>query len=145
MKTEPLVNIDRVPGSTIMLADADDESRYLTKSILELKGFSVLVAVNGQEAVDLAAASHPDLVLIDLKLPVVSGFTAIRRLKKDETLRDIPIIAVSFNHPDCQERVALAAGCAAHLPKPIEFDHLEALIDRFLPGERWQLASVLVH
>ena len=145
MKTEPTINLNRAPGSTIMLADADEESRCLTRSILEIKGFSVVEATNGQEAVELARIRRPDLVLIDLKLPVVSGFTAIRRLKKDEILRNIPIIAVSFNRPDSHEKLAIAAGCAAHLEKPIEFDHLEALLDRFFPGECWKLVSAMVH
>ncbi|MEK6281483.1 MAG: response regulator [Acidobacteriota bacterium] len=145
MKDEQSIKLERSVGSTIMLADADDDNRCLIKSILELQGFFVVEATNGQEAVDLAVSRRPDLVLIDLKLPVVSGFTAIRRFKRDKTLRDIPIIAISFNRPDCHEKLALAAGCAAHLQKPIELDHLDVLIDRLLPGERWQLASVLVH
>jgi len=145
MENESALNLLRPPGSVVVVADADDESRCLTKSILELKGFTVLQATNGQEAIDLALTRQPALVLMDLKLPVVSGFTAIRRLKKNEDLREIPIIAVSFNRPDCHEKLALAAGCAAHLLKPIEFDHLEVLLDRLLPGEQWELASLLVH
>ena len=65
-----------------MIADCDEDNRCLLKSILELKGFNVLEAADGQEAFDIAIERLPDLVLIDLKLPVVSGFTVIRRIRK---------------------------------------------------------------
>lgn len=133
------------PILTIMVADNDEDNRCLLKSILELKGFVVLEATNGQEAVDVAIEMLPDLLLIELKLPVVSGFTAIRRIKKHDELRQTPIIAFSFNRPTSHHKLALAAGCTAHLEEPIEFDQLDALIDRLLPGERLQWASALVH
>jgi CheY-like chemotaxis protein len=131
--------------ATVMVADGDEDSICLLKSILGLKGFNVLPAADGQEAVDLAIRWRPDLILIDLKLPIVSGFTAIRRIKKLASLRDTPIIAVSFSKHTSHSRLALAAGCVAHIKKPIEFDRLDALIDQFLPGHRWELASTLIH
>ncbi len=132
------------PIPTIMVADNDDDSRYLLKSLLELKGFQVLEANDGQEAIDTAIRKRPDLVLIQLKLPVISGFTAIRRIRKCAELRAVPIIAVSFNQPTSNRNLALAAGCIAHVEDPIEFDLLEALIDRLLPGDRLPLASSLI-
>lgn len=129
---------------TIMVADSDEDERCLLKSILELRGFQVLEALDGREAIELAVQRRPDLVLMQLKLPVVSGFTAIRRIKKHDGLRDVPIIAVSFNNPTSNRNLALAAGCEAHIDNPIEFDLLEALIDRLLPGDRTPLASVLI-
>lgn len=129
---------------TIMVADNDEGERCLLKSILELKGFQVLEALDGQEAIDLALSKRPDLVLIQLKLPVVSGFTAIRRIKKYAELKDIPIVAISFNNPTSNHNLALAAGCDAHLENPIEFDLLDGLLDRLLPGERLPLASLLI-
>jgi len=130
---------------TIMIADCDEDERCLLRSILELKGFSVLEAADGQQAFNLALQRHPDLMLIELKLPVISGFTLIRRLQKLARLRQTPIIAVSLNKPICHQRLALAAGCAAHLNKPIEFDELDSVIDRLLPRARIALASALVH
>ncbi len=132
------------PIPTILVAESDDDARFLLKSLLELKGFQVLEANDGEEAVDIALRKRPDLVLIQLKLPVVSGFTAIRRIKKHGELHDIPIIAISMNNPTTNHNLALAAGCSAHLENPIEFDHLEVLIDRLLPGDRLPLASVLI-
>ena len=139
------MNGEDEPILTIMIADNDEDNRCLLKSILELKGFVVLEATNGQEAVDLAIEMRPDLLLIELKLPVVNGFTAIRRIKKHDELRQTPIIAFSFSRPASHHKLALAAGCTAHLEEPIEFDQLDALIDQLLPGERLQWASALVH
>ena len=129
---------------TILVADGDDDNRYLLRSLLELKGFDVLLATNGQEAIDTAVRKRPDLVLIQLKLPLISGFTVIRRMRKCSALQGVPIIAVSLNNPTANRNVAMAAGCNAHLENPIEFDLLDELIDRLLPGERMQLASVLI-
>jgi two-component system, cell cycle response regulator DivK len=133
---------ERTP--TVLVADSDDETRFLVKSLLEIKGFEVLEANNGQEAIDASVSKRPDLLLIQLKLPVVSGFTAIRRIRKHEELRIVPIIAISFNNPSSNRKLALAAGCNAHLENPIEFDLLEALVDQLLPGDRLELASVLI-
>ena len=129
---------------TIMVADSNEDDRCLLKSILELKGFHVFEAINGQEAIEMAVLKQPDLMLIQLKLPVLSGFTAIRRIKKHDALRNVPIIAISFNNPSSNRNLALAAGCDAHVENPIEFDLLDQLIDRLLPGERFPLTSVLI-
>jgi two-component system, cell cycle response regulator DivK len=129
---------------TIMLADCDEDERYLLRSLLELKGFAVLEAHDGQEAVDIATCKLPDLLIIQLKLPILSGFTAIRRIRKFDELRKVPIIAVSINDPTTNHNLAMAAGSDAHLENPIEIDALEALIDRLLPGERLPLASALI-
>jgi len=95
---------------TIMIADCDEDNRCLLKSILELKGFNVLEAADGQEAFDIAIERQPDLVVIDLKLPVVSGFTVIRHIRRLAGLRETPIIAISSNKPISHSRLALAAG-----------------------------------
>ena len=132
------------PNPTILVADSDEDTRYLLKSLLEMKGFQVLEAGDGQEAIDTSVIRRPDLLLIQLKLPVVSGFTAIRRIRKHEELRAVPIIAISFNNPSSNRELALAAGCNAHIENPIEFDLLEDLVDQLLPGDRLALASVLI-
>ena len=127
-----------------MLAESDEDECYLMRSLLELKGFAVLEAHDGQQAVDLAVRKLPDLLIVQLKLPVINGFTVIRRIRKHDQLRNVPIIAVSLNNPTSNQNLAMAAGSDAHLEKPIEFDRLEVLLDKFLPGERLNLASALV-
>ncbi|CAN5716221.1 response regulator [soil metagenome] len=104
--------------STILVAESDEDARFLLKSLLELKGFRVLEAIDGQEAIDVARRKQPDLLLIQLKLPVVSGFTAISRIKKLAELDDLPIIAISGNSPITNHNLALAAGCDAHVENP---------------------------
>ncbi len=131
-------------NSTIMIADGDEDSRYLLRSLLELKGFRVLEANDGQQAIETSVSRKPDLLLIQLKLPVISGFTVIRRIRKNDELRAVPIIAISSNNPTSHRNLALAAGCNAHIEHPIEFDLLDALVDRLLPGDRVLLASVLI-
>lgn len=132
------------PMPTILVADSDDDNRYLLRSLLELKGFNVLLATDGLEAIDTAVRKRPDLVLIQLKLPLISGFTVIRRMRRCSALQEVPIIAVSVNNPTANRNVAMAAGCSAHIENPIEFDLLDELIDRLLPGERLPLASILI-
>ncbi len=136
------MNYGSVP--TILVAESDDDARLLLKSLLELKGFRVLEAINGQEAIDMALRKQPDLALIQLKLPVVSGFSVIRRMKKHGELHDVPIIAISTNSLATNHNLALAAGCHAHVENTIEFCHLEELIDRLVPGHRLPLASVFI-
>ncbi len=129
---------------TILIAESDEDTRYLLKSLLELKGFHVLEADDGRQAIDIALRKRPDLLLIQLKLPVVSGFTAIRSIRKHADMRELPIVAVSVNNPKTNHNLALAAGCNAHIEDPLEFDRLEGLIDQLLPGERIPLSSVLI-
>lgn len=131
--------------ATVMVVDNDEDGLCLLRSVLQLKGFDVLEAENGKEAVDLATRWRPELILMELKLPVINGFTAIRRTRQLSTLRETPIIAFSVPDPASHNQLALAAGCVAHLEKPIDFDQLDALIDQYLPGHRWELISGLVH
>ena len=130
---------------TVLAVDSDEDNLCLVKSILRLKGFDVLGAVNGHEAVDLALRWRPELILMELQLPLVDGFTVVRRIKKLVSLRNVPIISFSLSDPAYHRSLALNAGCAAHLDKPLDFDELDVLIDRFLPGHILELASALVH
>ena len=130
---------------TVLAVDSDEDNLCLLKSILGLKGLDVLTAVNGQEAVDLAVRWRPDLILIDLKLPVVSGFSAVRQIRRFPSLEHVTIVSFALSKPGCHRELALAAGCAAHLDKPLDFDELDLIVDRFLPGHTLELASFLVH
>ena len=130
---------------TVLVVDADDDNRCLLKSIVSLKGLDVLEAANGQEAVDLAFRWRPALIVMALKLPLLSGFSVVRRIKKLASLRDVPIISFAENDPASHHDLALAAGCAAHLDQPMDFDELDILIDRFLPGYSLEFTSLLVH
>jgi CheY-like chemotaxis protein len=128
-----------------IVAESDDETRILIRSLLELLGFAVVEAHNGQEAYESAVCYQPDLILIELRLPIVSGFSAIRRIRKESELCEIPIIAISSRNPTTNENLALAAGCSAHVQKPIEFDRLEAVVETLIPCDRVTTISLLVH
>jgi two-component system, cell cycle response regulator DivK len=128
-----------------ILAESDEETRRLIRSLLEFLGFAVVEANNGQEAYESAIFYQPDLILIELGLPVVSGFAAIRRIKKESDLCSVPIIAISSKNPAGSKNLALAAGCSAHVQKPIEFDRLETLVESLVPCERLSVVSSLVH
>jgi CheY-like chemotaxis protein len=126
----------------IMIADHDEDERFLLRAILKRKGFNVIEARDGQEAIDLAIGRRPDLLVVDLTLPRLSGSAAIRRIRKQAGLRNLPIVAISLRHPLPIGKRNPSGRSTVHLNKPIEYDELDALIDRFLPGRRLSLAGV---
>lgn len=115
-----------------MVEDFED-TRYLMRLELEGRGFRVLEATNGAEAIELAARERPDIILMDIGLPVIDGIEATRRIRAQESLRQILIVALTAHHETEYRANALAAGCDAYLTKPIDFDWLIDLLGRLLP------------
>ena len=130
----------RKSSPLVMIADNDEEERCLLKAILKLKGYKVVEAANGQDAIDLATESTPDLLLIDLRLPRVSAFAVIRQITNQARFRNLPMITVSLSTPG--RKGSRVAGLTAHLEKPVEFDQLTSLIDRLMPAPRLEIARV---
>lgn len=128
---------ERKSSPLVMIADNDEEERGLLKAVLKLKGFKVVEAANGQEAINLATEATPDLLLIDLRLPRVSGLTVIRQIKNQAQLRNLPLVTVSLSTPG--RKRSRGSGFTAHLEKPVEFDQLMSLIDRLIPRSRVQI------
>jgi len=128
-----------------LVAESDEETRGLIKALLELLGFAVVELEDGDRAYESAVCYQPDLILIELKLPFVSGFTAIRRIKRELDLSNIPIIAISSRSGSSNHNLALAAGCSAHVQKPIEFDRLESVVENLVSCDRLSMVSFLVH
>jgi DNA-binding response OmpR family regulator len=124
----------------ILIADHDENERCLLRAILRLKGFDVVEAADGQAAIDLTRDMRPDLLVISLRLPRVSGSSAIRRIRKQADFQNLPIVAVSLSHSYRRRGRGLAGQSTVHVNKPIEFEELDLLIDRFLPGKRRLLA-----
>jgi len=106
-------------GRTVLLVEDNLHNRRIFTSILTHYGFAVREAVNGAEAVELARSVQPDLILMDLSLPVLDGWEATRRIKEDAELQRIPIIALTAHAMSGDEGRALDAGCDAYLSKPI--------------------------
>ena len=119
-----------------MIVEDFEDNRFMMRRLLEMSGYRVIEAVNGKEAVALAKEQHPQLILMDLSLPIVDGLTATRLIRAHADLRDVTIIAVSAHDTADFHAEALAAGCNDYVTKPVDFDHLETLLDRFLGARR---------
>ena len=119
-------------GRTIMVVEDYDDTRYLLKQMLEKKGFQVLEAVNGQEAIEVAQREHPDLIVMDLDLPILDGIGATQFLRQQPDTKHLPIVAVTA-YPMSFTRVkAFAKGCDEYLSKPIDFDEFEKVLMRYV-------------
>ena len=121
-------------GPTVMVVEDYDDTRVMLKSILERKGFRVVEAVNGREAVERAASECPDLILMDLDLPILDGIEATNRIRQMGALCAVPIVAITA-YPMSYTRVkAFAQGCNEYIPKPIDLARLEEVLRRHLPA-----------
>lgn len=118
---------------TVMVVEDFEDNRFMMRRLLEMSGYRVLEAVNGEEAVELAQRERPGLILMDLSLPQLDGLAATRRIRQHPELREVPIVAVSAHDTADFHADALAAGCNDYVTKPIDFDQLEALLGRLLP------------
>ncbi|MGA0564509.1 response regulator [Ancylobacter sp. VNQ12] len=116
----------------ILLVEDNEMNRDMLSRRLTRNGFEVVVAVNGQEGVDLASAERPDLILMDMSLPVLDGWEATRRVKADPATAKIPVIALTA-HAMAQDRdEAMAAGCDDFDTKPVELPRLLEKINALL-------------
>ena len=121
----------------VLYIEDNDDNVYMLKMRLELLGdFEVLTAENGQKGCEMAAAERPDIILMDLEMPVLDGWEATRRLRGNPQTRDIPIVALSAHALAGERDKALAVGCDEFDTKPIEFDRLVATVRRILA--RWR-------
>lgn len=116
---------------TILVADDTEDSRQLMKILLEMFGYIVIEAENGQQAVKSAAEHHPDLILMDMSMPVMDGLTATKAIRMFKEKTKIPIIAVTAFGKQFYER-AIEAGCNNLISKPVDFDALQPIIKRYL-------------
>jgi DNA-binding response OmpR family regulator len=112
----------------ILFADDSKDARDMMRMLLSLKGYDVLVAEDGVQAIDMALRNSPDLILIDLELPRLDGIGVIRNIRRSTKLGGVPIVIVSGHDPSRYEAAAIAAGCNEYLMKPIDFDRLDAIL-----------------
>ena len=119
----------------ILVVEDNKLDMRLLKDILEGSGYETLQAADGLEAIDLAFASLPDLILLDIQLPEISGLEVSRRLKGDDRSRRIPIVAVTAFAMGWHEREALDSGCDGYIAKPISvlgfLNTVESYLSRF--------------
>lgn len=119
---------------TILLVEDNDDSRYMLGRLLEMSGYKVVEAVNGQEAVRIAERGCPDLVLMDLQMPVLDGLSATRLIRRIESHCRVPIIAVTAQCTDDFILAATAAGCDRFVTKPVDFDLLLGVVRECTEG-----------
>ena len=118
----------------ILLVEDNELNRDMLSRRLERKGYSVAMAVDGQQGVDMAASEAPDLILMDMSLPVLDGWEATRRIKTDERTRQIPIIALTAHAMQGDEDKAKEAGCDDYDTKPVELPRLLEKMAKLLGG-----------
>jgi CheY-like chemotaxis protein len=116
----------------ILLVEDDEVNRDMLSRRLERRGYQVLLAVDGEQAMAIAGAQAPDLILMDLSLPVIDGWEATRRLKAAAETRAIPIIALTAHAMVSDRENSMAAGCDDYDTKPVELSRLIDKINKFL-------------
>ncbi len=118
--------------TTVLLVEDTEDNRFMMRRLLEMTGYRVVEATNGEDAVKIAEAEEPQLVLMDLSLPLIDGLAATRLIRKLPSMEQTPIIAVSAHDSADFMTEALEAGCNSYITKPIDFIELEQLIVRLL-------------
>ena len=122
----------------ILLVEDNELNRDMLSRRLERKGYSVAIAVDGQQCVDMAAADPPALILMDMSLPVLDGWEATRRIKADARTKHVPVIALTAHAMQGDDRKAREAGCDDYDIKPVEvprlLEKIEALLGRAGPA-----------
>lgn len=124
---------ERKAMKTVLVVEDFEDNRFMMRRLLEMSGYRVVEAVNGREAVEKAQTERPDLILMDLSLPQLDGLAATRRIREQDDLGKVPIVAVSAHDTSDFHAEALAAGCNEYVTKPIDFDQLESLLQRLVP------------
>jgi CheY-like chemotaxis protein len=118
--------------TTILIVEDNEMNRDMLSRRLERKGYQVLMAVDGEMGIEVARSGAPDLILMDMSLPVVDGWEATRRLKADAVLRRIPVIALTAHAMANDRDKALEAGCDDYDTKPIELPRLLGKMETLL-------------
>ena len=119
---------------TILIVEDNEMNRDMLSRRLQRRGFEVVIATDGEAGVSAAARHRPDLVLMDMSLPVIDGWEATRRIKADPATSGIPVIALTAHAMAGDREKAMSAGCDDYDTKPIELPSLIEKIDRLIGG-----------
>ena len=120
----------------ILIVEDNEQNLYLTTFLLEKQGYDVVQVRNGEEGLDLAVAERPDLILLDIQLPVMDGYEVSRRLKQAQETQSIPIVAVTSYAMAGDREAVLAAGCEGYIEKPIDPERFVEQVKGFLRNEK---------
>jgi two-component system cell cycle response regulator DivK len=116
----------------VLLVEDNEMNRDMLSRRLIRRGFQVVFAVDGQQGIDLARSERPDVILMDMSLPIIDGWEASRRLKADDATRGVPVIALTARAMSGDREKAIEAGCDDYDTKPVELDRLIGKIERLL-------------
>jgi two-component system cell cycle response regulator DivK len=117
----------------VLVVEDHADNRRIVRDLLTRSGYEIIEAVTGEEGVTLAQTQHPDLILMDIQLPVIDGYEATRRIKADPALQHVPIIAVTSYALSGDDVKAFAAGCNGYIAKPFSPRALLAKVREYLP------------
>jgi len=123
-------NVSRNP--IVLVVEDDEDTRYLMRLALEARGYRVCEAEDGEQAIATACREQPNVILMDISMPVLNGLTATARIRERYELRKIPIVAVTAHHETDLRASAEACGFTAYVTKPIDFDWLDEFIKGLL-------------
>ena len=118
----------------ILIVEDQEDNRAILRDLLSQAGYELIEAADGEEGVKLAQSERPDLILMDIQLPVIDGYEATRRIKASAELKSIPIIAVTSYALSGDEAKARAAGCDGYVTKPFSPRDLLAKVRAYLPA-----------
>ena len=127
----------------MLVVDDTVDNLVIISLHLQQSGYRVVTATDGEEAIKVAALTHPDLILMDISMPGLDGLGATRKIREHPTLRPVPVIAVTAFTTEGFQRAAYDAGMEGYLTKPIDFERLNDLIRSLLPVRKTDDANTL--
>jgi len=116
----------------VLVVEDNEMNRDMLSRRLTRRGFQVIFAVDGQQGVDLALSERPDIILMDMSLPIIDGWEATRRVKSDDATRGVPVIGLTAHAMAGDREKAIEAGCDDYDTKPVEFERLIGKMERLL-------------
>lgn len=116
----------------VMVVEDNEKNRKLMRVILKAKGFNVIEATTGEEALGILKNQKPDIILMDIQLPGVDGLTLTKQIKADATCSVIPIIAVTAHAMKGDEQKILDAGCDGYISKPVNTQELPSIVEKYM-------------
>jgi CheY-like chemotaxis protein len=133
-RKESMMNSAKImPAKRVLLVEDFEDSRFSLSKLLEIEGYEVLEAGDGAQAIDIAINSKPDLILMDLSLPVIDGLSATKQIREHAAMNSVPIIALSAHDVIDFQGKAKDAGCTDYVTKPVDFNVLITMMEKYLP------------
>jgi two-component system cell cycle response regulator DivK len=137
MNEGKMEDIKKGMSRRILVVDDNNDSRELVVKVLKNKGYEMIEAIDGEEALEKAVSEKPDLILLDISIPKLNGYEVTKRLKSLEEVKDIPVVALTAHAMKGDRAKALEAGCEGYISKPINVRDLPAQVKSYMRG-KWE-------